>query len=79
MKPTKMLEPKNRCLRLNYSGDFHMDILPGVQENPFDEKQAPGSGSRTGLLGKLAIPGVCAARFLDTGERGAAKPTRKRR
>ncbi len=31
-----MLEPKNRCLRLNYSGDFHMDILPGIQEHPSD-------------------------------------------
>lgn len=27
------LEPKNRVLRLNYAGDFHMDIMPGVQEN----------------------------------------------
>ncbi len=25
-----MLERKNRCLRLNYSGQFHIDILPGV-------------------------------------------------
>ncbi len=32
-----MLEPKNRCLRLNYSGDFHMDILPGIQENEWDK------------------------------------------
>lgn len=23
------IERKNRCVRLNYSGDFHMDILPG--------------------------------------------------
>jgi hypothetical protein len=32
-----ILEPKRRCLRLNYSGDFHMDILPGVQENEWSE------------------------------------------
>ncbi len=32
-----MLELKNRCIRLNYSGDFHMDILPGIQENIHDE------------------------------------------
>lgn len=32
-----MLEPKRRCLRLNYSGDFHMDILPGIQENEWSE------------------------------------------
>lgn len=30
------IELKNRCVRLNYAGDFHMDILPGVQENTFD-------------------------------------------
>lgn len=34
-----MLEPKNRCLRLNYAGDYHMDILPGVQEFAFDENR----------------------------------------
>lgn len=34
-----MLEPKNRCIRLNYSGDFHMDILPGIQEDETDENR----------------------------------------
>jgi hypothetical protein len=34
-----MLEPKNRCLRLNYAGDYHMDILPGVQEVPYDQNR----------------------------------------
>ncbi len=38
-KYTKMLELKNRCLRLNYSGDFHMDIMPGIQENPYDNNK----------------------------------------
>jgi len=28
---------KNRCIRLNYSGDFHMDILPGCQETNVDD------------------------------------------
>lgn len=28
----QMLEPKNRVLRLNYAGDFHIDIMPGCQE-----------------------------------------------
>jgi hypothetical protein len=32
----KILEVKNRCIRLNYSGDFHMDILPGIQEDVND-------------------------------------------
>ena len=27
---------KNRCIRINYEGDYHMDILPGVQENIWD-------------------------------------------
>jgi Second Messenger Oligonucleotide or Dinucleotide Synthetase domain len=35
----KMLEPKNRCLRLNYAGDFHLDILPGVQESESDQNR----------------------------------------
>lgn len=26
----KMLEEKNRCWRLNYAGNFHMDILPAI-------------------------------------------------
>jgi len=34
-----MMELKNRCIRLNYSGDFHMDILPGVQENDYDQNK----------------------------------------
>ncbi len=25
----RILNPKNRCARLDYAGDFHMDILPG--------------------------------------------------
>lgn len=33
------IEAKNRCIRLNYAGDFHMDILPGVQESSFDENK----------------------------------------
>lgn len=31
------VELKNRCIRLNYAGDFHMDILPGCQESGYDE------------------------------------------
>jgi hypothetical protein len=32
-KYNNMIELKTRCIRLNYSGDFHMDILPGCQQN----------------------------------------------
>ena len=35
----KLLEPKNRVLRLNYAGDFHMDIMPGIQRYVSDENQ----------------------------------------
>lgn len=30
------VELKNRCIRLNYAGDFHMDILPGCQEKNYE-------------------------------------------
>ncbi|MEZ4859531.1 MAG: nucleotidyltransferase [Flavobacteriaceae bacterium] len=33
------VEPKNRCIRLNYAGDFHMDILPGCQETDIDDNK----------------------------------------
>ena len=35
----KKIELKNRCIRLNYAGDFHIDILTGVQENTFDKNR----------------------------------------
>lgn len=35
----KMLEPKSRVLRLNYTGDFHMDIMPGIQDRFYDENK----------------------------------------
>lgn len=28
-----MIEEKNRCWRLNYAGEFHMDILPAIPDN----------------------------------------------
>lgn len=28
----KILEPKKRCWRLNYAGDFHLDALPGRED-----------------------------------------------
>lgn len=33
------LETKNRCVRLNYAGDYHIDILPGVQESMYDNNR----------------------------------------
>lgn len=36
-KYNEILEAKNRCLRLKYHGDFHMDILPGIQEFAWDD------------------------------------------
>jgi hypothetical protein len=32
----EILEKKDRCIRLNYRGDFHMDILPGCLIEPND-------------------------------------------
>lgn len=32
-----IIELKKRCIRLNYAGDFHVDILPGIQENNYDK------------------------------------------
>lgn len=34
-----MMELKNRCIRLKYSGDYHMDILPGIQESEYDDNR----------------------------------------
>lgn len=33
------IESKNRCIRLVYAGDFHIDILPAVQENAIDHNR----------------------------------------
>jgi hypothetical protein len=35
----KMVESKSRVIRLNYSGDFHMDLMSGIQDNPLDENK----------------------------------------
>ncbi|MCO5286979.1 MAG: nucleotidyltransferase [Chitinophagaceae bacterium] len=33
-----IMEKKRRCVRLNYKGDFHMDILPGCMPNHFEKE-----------------------------------------
>ncbi len=33
-----IMEKKNRCVRLNYKSDFHMDILPACMPDEFDRK-----------------------------------------
>ena len=33
------MEAKNRCIRLVYANDFHMDILPGTREQSFDQNK----------------------------------------
>jgi hypothetical protein len=33
-----MMQRKNRCIRITYANDFHMDILVGCQEMYFEEK-----------------------------------------
>lgn len=32
-------EKKDRCIRLNYKSDFHMDILPACMENDYDKER----------------------------------------
>ncbi len=34
-----MMDLKNRCVRLKYAGDYHMDILPGIQESEYDQNR----------------------------------------
>ena len=34
-----ILEKKNRCIRLNYKSDFHMDILPACMPDYFDKEK----------------------------------------
>lgn len=54
------MELKNRCIRLNYSGDFHMDILPGIQESHWDED-------------KLRVPDRLLGYWVSSNPRGYAK------
>lgn len=54
------MELKNRCIRLNYAGDFHMDILPGIQENEWDED-------------KLRVPDRQLGYWVSSNPRGYAK------
>lgn len=54
------MELKNRCIRLNYAGDFHMDILPGIQENEWDED-------------KLRVPDRQLGYWVSTNPRGYGK------
>jgi hypothetical protein len=54
------MELKNRCIRLNYAGDFHMDILPGIQESEWDED-------------KLRVPDRALGYWVSSNPRGYAK------
>ncbi|MEZ4993541.1 MAG: nucleotidyltransferase [Saprospiraceae bacterium] len=56
----KMLEPKSRCLRLNYSGDFHMDIMPGIQESLLD-------------VNKINVPDRELGKWVSSNPRGFAE------
>lgn len=53
------MELKNRCIRLNYAGDFHMDILPGIQESEWDND-------------KLRIPDRDLGTWVSSNPRGYA-------
>ena len=70
-----MLREKNRCWRLVYAGEFHMDIIPGIPE--------PRGGTGTALLvpdrelrcWKETDPKGYAAWFLARAEGAAASVT----
>lgn len=55
----KMLESKSRVLRLNYSGDFHMDLMSGIQDNAYDEN-------------KIRVPDRDLGRWVSSNPRGYA-------
>lgn len=55
-----MMELKKRCIRLNYAGDFHMDILPGIQEFDWDDD-------------RLCVPDHELGRWVSSNPRGYAK------
>lgn len=57
---SEKMELKNRCIRLNYAGDFHIDILPGIQENEWDEN-------------KLRVPDRALKTWVSSNPRGYAK------
>jgi hypothetical protein len=53
------VEQKTRCIRLNYSGDYHMDILPGCQYSASDNN-------------KIVIPDKKLKTWLTSNPRGYA-------
>lgn len=54
------VQPKTRCVRLDYVGDYHMDILPGCQHNINNED-------------KIVIPDRELKEWLISNPRGYAK------
>lgn len=57
----EMLEEKDRCLRLNYAGQFHLDIIPACP--------APKEGVRWGHLA-IVIPDKAQQEWISTNPRG---------
>lgn len=55
-----ILKSKSRCLTLDYSGDFHMDIMPGIQDSIFDED-------------KMKVPDRKLKLWVSSNPRGYAK------
>lgn len=58
---SKMCERKKRCIRLNYSGEFHVDILPACPDN----LQSDDS--------KLKVPDRQLQKWIDSNPKGYAK------
>lgn len=56
----KMMESKSRVIRLNYAGDFHMDIMPGVQANAY-------------FVDQINVPDKSLGRWVSSNPKGYAK------
>lgn len=59
-KYKSMVKLKNRCIQLDYAGDFHMDILPGVHDGSYD-------------INKLNIPDKKLGGWASSNPRGYAE------
>lgn len=57
----KMIERKNRCIRLTYAQQFHMDILPACPADPLEED------------GNLKVPDRRAQSWKDSNPKGYAE------
>lgn len=56
-----ILEQKNRCIRLNYAGEFHMDILPACPNGTYEKD------------GNVKVPDRATKEWKDSNPKGYAE------